>query len=996
MKAFHFSRRQLRRTALATALGMSLVSGAVMAQSNASGVIFGQAEPTAGSTVHLVNVDTGMVRDIAVDSAGRYRASSLPVGRYTVTLQRDGQAVSSRENVQVSVGTGVDVSFLSTSSAANATTLEGVQVVGTSLPAIDVSAVDSRTVLTSDQLQKLPLGRNVNAAALLAPGTVGGDSRYGGVVSFGGASAAENQNYVNGFPVTNALTGLGFTTLPIDSIDQEQVFTGGYGAEYGRSTGGVVNIITKRGTNTWKGSVEASWVPRYLRDSPRSLYRTNGVLFANNTDNKVWQTDYTVAIGGPLIKDKLFFYGAGEMSKTGGGTTLGTITAPNINVDDFKATRWLAKIDWNITDSHILEFTGLGDDGQTETQIYSTPDYATGVDRELLGSRYRKNTGVAGSTPGGTVYIGKYTGYLTDNLTVNALYGKSKSEHSDSVAGLSGGECPGIVDARDVVNPFVSCSPLSGNLLVPGAVDKTKAWRLDVEYNVGDHTVRAGLDNQTLESFSGNQTIGGATWTYQDAPADGVLDGYTNVNIPAGTQYLVQNSFFSAAGNVKVEQEAQFIEDRWQVNDRWMIYAGLRNEQFKNFNTDGVVYVKQRHQLAPRLGVTWDVFGDSTFKVYANAGRYHLAIPSNVAIRGAGPQLFTTQYYTFTGTDPLTGAPQGIVPVTDIRYANGADGSSPDPQTLSAKGLSAYYQDEYILGFDKQLAPSWTFGAKATMRKLGSIIDDMCDSRPFTDWADRNGITVSPDAQIPGCVLFNPGKGNEFTIDLNNDGTYENINLSKADLGFPDLKRKYLALNVYIEHQFDQRWYGKAEYVWSKSYGNSEGLLKSDIGQIDPAVTQDWDYRELMVGSNGPLANDRKHQFKAYGYFQLNPEWLFGANLAIASGRPKNCFGVGPSDPFGYGASFFYCDGAPAPRGSRGRLPWTEQLDLSVEWRPAFADHQLALTADVYNVFSQQRELSVIEVGEQASGEPSVNYLRPLSYQTPRYFRFTARYDFSL
>ena len=65
----------------------------------------------------------------------------------------------------------------------------------------------------------------------------------------------------------------------------------------------------------------------------------------------------------------------------------------------------------------------------------------------------------------------------------------------------------------------------------------------------------------------------------------------------------------------------------WQVTDRWMVYLGLRNEQFKNINGDGATYVKQRHQLAPRIGATWDVFGDSTFKIYANAGRYHLAIP---------------------------------------------------------------------------------------------------------------------------------------------------------------------------------------------------------------------------------------------------------------------------------------------------------------------------------------------------------------------------------
>src|SRR3546814_11754409 len=85
-------------------------------------------------------------------------------------------------------------------------------------------------------------------------------------------------------------------------------------------------------------------------------------------------------------------------------------------------------------------------------------------------------------------------------------------------------------------------------------------------------------------------------------------------------------------------------------------------------------------------------------------------------------------------------------------------------------------------------------------------------------------------------------------------------------------------------------------YVWSKNYGDSEGMLKSDIGQTDPSVTQDWDFPELMIGSRGYLPNDRRHQIKAYGYWQMNPEWLFGSSLQIASGRPKNCIGNPPGD----------------------------------------------------------------------------------------------------
>jgi hypothetical protein len=220
--------------------------------------------------------------------------------------------------------------------------------------------------------------------------------------------------------------------------------------------------------------------------------------------------------------------------------------------------------------------------------------------------------------------------------------------------------------------------------------------------------------------------------------------------------------------------------------------------------------------------------------------------------------------------------------------------------------------------------------------------------------------------------------------------------LTKEDLGFPDLKRKYLSLEMYVEHQFSDKWYGKLDYTISHSFGNSEGLLKSDIGQADPSVTQDWDAPELMIGANGPLPNDRRHQIKAYGWYQMTPEFLIGANLAINSGRPKNCIGVMPGDPIQYGESYFYCDGQVAPRGSRGRTPWTYQVDLSGQWTPSWANKHLAFTVDVFNLFNSQRVLTRQDYGETDVGVADPIYNRPISFQAPRSIRLGARYDFSL
>ncbi|MEZ2419068.1 carboxypeptidase regulatory-like domain-containing protein [Luteibacter sp. RCC_6_2] len=993
----------LRRSTLCTALALCFASGAVLAQSNASGVVFGRVAQPEGAVVHLQNLDTGLTRDVGVDADGRYRASSLPVGRYKVTVERGGQTVETRNDVQVALGGGVDVSFAGSATTTEAQNLEGVQVTGNALPAIDVSSVDSRTVLTSQQLQKIPLARDVTAAALLAPGVVAGDARYGNVASFGGASASENQYYINGYSVTNALTGLGFTSLPFDAIDQQQIYTGGYGAEYGRSTGGVINIVTKRGGNEWKGGVGLYVTPQGLRQTPRSIYREDGTLWQDRKRNKSTDVQYTGYVSGPLIKDKLFLFAAGDFTRSDSRNT-SSITAPQRTYQESKATKWLAKVDWNITDNHLLEITGLGDKSNVERSVYAY-DYNVGARGGYIGTDNLKNfDAAAGSAPGGDVYIGKYTGYITDDLTINALYGHTKTVHERNLNYASNPNCPWILDNRGLSERITGCGLVNGTVLGEGAKDKTHGWRLDVEYVIGDHDLRAGVDNQTLESFSGNIYEGGYRWIYGpagDIPSRGIV-------APPGVDYFAQKRLFQTGANVKVEQEAQFIEDKWQISDRWLASIGLRNEQFKNINGDGATYVKQRHQLAPRLGVTWDVFGDSTFKLYANAGRYHLAIPSNVAIRGASASTYYSEYYTYTGV-AANGEPTGLQPIGTRAYLNGEDGTPLNPKTIASQGIDAYYQDEYILGFDKAINADWSFGAKATMRKLKSSIDDFCDSRPFEKYAARNGIDLT-NASIPGCYLFNPGKSNTFLVDIDSQGTLVPFNLTKDDftspagVAFPELKRKYYSLELYLEHQLANDWYARVDYTFSRSYGNSEGQLKSDIGQLDPSVTQDWDAPEIMQYSNGPLPNDRTHQLKAYGYWQASPEWLIGANLAMATGRPKNCLGQDPVDAIQYGASYFECGFQPAPRGSKGRLPWTWSLDLNAEYRPMWAGEKqpLAFTAAVFNLAGKQRTVAQIDTGEldtvDGNGLPEVNpdYRRPVAYQAPRYFRFGVRYDFSL
>ena len=269
-----------KKTVIAQALAVSftvLAASAVMqnsvyAQSNATGTVFGQVASGAGSSIVLTNSGTGAKRTLTPDASGSFKATALPPGPYTAQLM-NGQTVVSTLNLEVQLGQGSEISF-----AASKSSLQTIQVIGRR-EAIDVSNTNQGSSFTAAQLEALPVAKNVQSIIQLAAGTTKGDSRFGGssAPSFGGAAASENSYYVNGYSVTNAFTQIGFAQLPFFSIANSQVLLGGYGAEFGRSIGGVVNITTKSGTNDWKAGISYSVTPQSLRATPENLvYPING------------------------------------------------------------------------------------------------------------------------------------------------------------------------------------------------------------------------------------------------------------------------------------------------------------------------------------------------------------------------------------------------------------------------------------------------------------------------------------------------------------------------------------------------------------------------------------------------------------------------------------------------------------------------------------------------------------------------------------------------
>ena len=1012
--------------ALNVAFGTALISvgtiGTSFAQSNATGTVYGSA--ASGSTLVLTNTETGFKRSMNLDSSGRFSLGALPVGSYSVQVLKDGKLVNSNPDVQVRIGQGTEISFADT-----------VVVTGSqTAKKLDMMEMGSTTIFTAKELQRIPVANSVGAIIQLAPNTTSGDARYGGsnAPSFGGSSASENAYYINGFPVTNSLTQVGFSQLPFNSIAQAQVLTGGYGAEFGRSTGGVVNIITKSGSNEFKAGGGITWSPDIYRATGKNqYYADNGTTLANklyvyNQQNVIDSSTTTGYFSGPIIKDKLFIYYSGERATTNSsgirsGNSSATYTASAATQSSSwqeistEVPRSLLKLDWNISDDHHLEYTRLTDK-YTSARKYFGFDYKT-LQRTNVqnGGQTYVNWGPTpvASQQGSEADILKYTGYFTKDLTFTAVLGQTKSPHQQNPVGYnpslpqifsdSTNEVPGL-------GPYSKPQNISGNLLVPGAVDNNKGMRFDLEYKLNQqHSLRVGVDKNTINSLAGSGLAGGYRWEYfkSSAPNE-LIDGKyaaansVTVNNPYGAQgYYAQKVYVNSLSTPSVEQTAQYIEDRWQVNNKLLLSLGLRNESFNNKNGDGKSYINLPTQIAPRLGATFDALGDQTLKLFGNAGRYHVPLPTNVAVRAAGASLYTKQNFVYTGVD-ANGQPTGLTPISAVYSSNNEFGQSKDPQTVAALNMNGNYQDELAMGFERAVNKGLNIGGKFTYRMLRSAIDDHCDDRPFQAWADRNGVNSSNWAGY-NCALFNPGVANSFMMDYGDGKGLHRVDLSAKDLGFDKVKRIYQALDLFAEHPFDGKWYGKVNYTFSRNYGNTEGQLLSDIGQADVATTQAFDFPEFSKNAVGLLPNHRKHQLKMFGYYQADPEWGFGANVALASGRPRNCIGnapdaVGSTNPnavtnySGYGSAYFYCGGVATPRGSQGELPYTAKLDLNVAYQPASLKG-LTLKLDVFNVLNRQ-SIEVIEERFNSGTSLRALYSTPLAYTAPRSARISAYYDY--
>jgi hypothetical protein len=977
-----------RRATIAVGVLLLFVMSELLAQTNVTGYISGRvvnkvSEAVEGAQVTAVRVKTGIRRTIVTSAEGGFRFAALPVGEYTLMIEAEGFQSAERGPIVLSIGgaTRLEVSLLSEDDVVEFDTLE---VVGNRISTIDVDSVESTTIITDAALSRLPVARNLEGVALLAPGTT--RSPVFGLVGFGGASVAENGYYLNGMNLTNFRDGMGFSSPPFEFYSQFEVKTGGYGAEFGRSTGGVVNAVSKSGGDTYKFGTAVFWEPDALRESSPNMKDLNprpDFDYIHYTSPKDSSESLKLQLdgSGPLIEDHLFFYALVEFSQYDEYTQSSPSSTYGLDVysaDDASNdnTFWGLKLDWHINPGHLIEFTAFSDTSTGIVHYSEVTDFESG-ELEFLGNRY--------SDEGGENYILRYTGYYGQALTLSVLAGQNdyeRTERSDT------DHIPVTFDWRAgyplFPTPWV-------NFRVGTSSDQRRMFRFDGEWDVGNHLLRFGLDYEENTTDDHSEYSGGVYWQYFDAEP-GEYFGPGGFVVPEGVTQVVQERINIRGGGFEVRNSALYIEDHWRLGERWLLYGGIRRETFDNRNAVGETFVEMNDQWAPRLGFSWDVKGDLSGKLYGTAGRYFLPMPTRVNMNLSGAWLLTLDWFALTDLN------SDGTPIKGDLLANYTifDGTVPDTTELLDTNLDPTYQDEFILGYVWEVSRGWSLGVRGIYRDLKNVIEDVSFGRLLNGYALDNGYDdfwVPPDNTY---VLTNPGTNASLLWDLDYDGSYEEVSFSAAETGLQKVKRTYKALELYFERTWRDGWALQGSYTRSESRGNYEGWTDSYSGQADGPLMSAFDIPEVMEGAYGKLASDRPHTLKLFGSWNFANQWQVSGNFLFQSGVAYGARGCHPNPEVGYGCQFFYDGDELVPRGSRGRSDDIYQMDLGLQYSlpVRYQDGHFYLRADVFNVFNADTETGRFEDTQTGGGESNLNYDRPSGFQQPRYVRLSARLEF--
>ena len=886
-------------------LAAALLLSASAASAQTTGRIIGslkdaQGAVLPGATVTVSSPALQGAQTQVTDQDGAFRFLSIPPGRYNVKVELGGFKTLEQPDVQVGIDRTVDL-VLTLQVAGLAETVN----VTSSSPTVDTTSTSIGLNANADLFERLPVRRDFYAIARLAPGTT--EDAVGPAVL--GSTGAENQYIIEGLNTTGIERAEKTKRLNFDFVEAIEVKTGGLNAEYGRMTGGIINVITKSGGNTFRGSLFGFTEGGALRsDDSTASDRPETTTSVANLDS---QWDAGAEVGGFLVKDRLWFFAAynrqQERTLTRVIRDLRAPGAPAIGADipsDVERDLFSAKLTYR-----------LGTNQRLIGSVFADPSTRDGNIFAVAGP---ESTWKGAFETGSADPVLTYEGTFGPSFTLRGIAGRHKERIEYSGAGKL---IP--LSRDDTVSPIIRTGGFGGAF--QDSEFKRDQFRLDATKFFGPHELKAGVDWELQDSHIDRYAAGGGMINYKLRTSGGVIyyrhrffandlaPGF-DINVPTTWQPLIP-----LTTEPKTRNNSFYVQDSWRAAANVTINAGVRWERQQLGDRFDEYVLDLTDNWAPRIGVVWDFAGNGRSKLFGNWGRFFESIPMDINIRAFGGES-TCFCYNFD-PNPMNFLPDSAAPARSTLL--GGHATPVDPN------LKGQYSDEWIVGTEYEVARNISVGAKYVRRNLGRVIED---------------FLVPSEHQY---FIANPGVG------LGAEMSFYDY----TAVGAPKVRRISDSFELSGRKRFSDGWQFMASYVWQKLEGNYDGVFQNSTGQLDPNINSAFDYADFLVNAEGRLTNDRTNQVKldASYEFQRGPQGLnLGLSTYWLSGMPLNAYGYS----FAYANWEYYL----APRGSLGRGPSEWEASLQAQYPIRFGDNKrLNLVLDVFNLFDRQKPIQLDE-----------------------------------
>jgi hypothetical protein len=952
-------------------------------------------EPVAGVTV-IASSPALQGEQVAItDEHGQYVITELPPGIYVVRFYV-GDVMVERAGIPVGADTTLRVNMDMPMDAVSGETV----IVTDRPPSVDVGSAQVQTKITKEIVNNTPIPggienrRGYESALALVP-----TASFDVNPAFGGSTGNENAFLINGFNSTQVQRGFLGTQVTLEFLEETNAVIAGYNAEYGRSTGGVVNLVTKSGSNEFKGDVWSYMTPYQM--TPPAV---GGAAQAVASTNKLLRTtDFGFDLGGPIQKDRLWFYvgfgpsinqyeatsfrrrrvandvPAGTGAYPGDTQTSGPPACPDFLaspdlcptgtttafvLEDLPGTtqkfhqsrdiwNWIAKLDLRLTDRHHLSLTYIGSPttssgipggtGPVTTREFSEldniHDVILGSTSKLLDQRLEINGNVGIHWEN---YLATFPTAVGNGPRISYYQNESLFTFEDVP------ECaPTMVNGRR----FDPC-PVTGysvggfgSPLAPQTAERL-AGTLAATYYLkaaGSHALKVGLEAEDNTFDNRPVFTGGAT--YRVSAPNGAGERtverreFARLN-PDGTIDELPDGL---RVNTGVTSQAIYLRDSWNTGflpDLTLNY-GLRWEGVQVHDPQGNAVIRINDNLAPRLGFAYDFTGKGHGRLFGNYGRYYEAVPVSLA-DSFGNRSPTKNIAAMPGTCKQDG---NLIDISTCQFRPLTPGDlsrAALPEVSSV--LKGQYVNETLLGGQLDVGNDLVVGATLIRRSLGRMLEDSSpdDSGTFI----VGNIGENQDAAI---------KQLEREIAQTTDPTQlaalqGKLERTRGLATLPKPTRNYNALILTAQRRMTDSLVLLASYAYSRTRGNAPGLFDSTYG-ASPNFSSIYDYRDAMINTYGPLTGDRPHNFKlSAGYrIPINRRNVvtLGGSYTLISGTPINVLGL---ESHSNAATIFIL-----PRGSGGRLPAVSSASLHVGYGVQATEHtRFDFYFDVFNLFNEQ------------------------------------------